>query len=305
MTKNRLALGLSFLIALLMWIPQKLTKSYRHKIALKISATPPQDRQISGQKIVSLPIEISGKGNKLSRLTSDIKTDTLLIPVFSKAMSTQISASEIITQAREKYHIPEEISIRPDVSFIRFSFDSVTTKILPVIADYSLIYKSGFNKIGLVTITPEDITVVGPHELLNDMTYLSTEDLYITEIDESIEAVIPLQIPEFKDEVVYSHRQVTFQLGVDELTEKEVMVELEGFDNDGQTWQLFPDKVLVRLGIPLNRHANFNRSNIKLKLSALGDQAVSVEVDSLPVDAVYISHSPKILRYFVQRNDSL
>ncbi len=305
MTKERLTLGLCLLIALVLWIPQKLTKNYTHKISIQVGVQTPNNRLTVGNTIESFPIEISGKGNKLYKLDNRLKRDTLLLPYSGSDLVREYDATEIIAHLRDRYEIPMAISIRPDIMQLSFEFDSITTKSVAVNPIIFFELKSGFGKIGQLKLRPPTVEITGPHEILNDIDFINSDTIDLGVLDQTTEKLLDLSAPNSISKKYINPKQVVATIEIDQLAEKELTIQLNDFKKDGKLWNLFPDKVKVTLSVPLKQYHDLTASAVEIELSDLGNQAVSVSITKLPPNTDYITHSPKILRYFVQRNDTL
>ena len=305
MTRDRVILGLSILIALLLWLPQKLTKSYRHNIALKISATPADNRQLVQDAVKLFPIEISGRGSKLYKLSSDIKRDTINLSYLGENLRKTFSAGEIIAEVRDVYAIAEEISIRPDLTSLTFQFDSIMTKVIPVVSQIDPTLAAGYGMINEISIVPDEISITGPYDALQSISSIPTESIELADLKMKTTREVVLQVPVKSSGIRTSHGSVVAVIDVDQLVEKELIVPFDTFIEGGKSWKLFPDQILVTVSVPLRMLNDVRPADIQLKTTVQGDQAVSVDVDQVPQNIKYINHSPKILRYFEQPTDTL
>lgn len=302
-TKDRVILTLSVLFALLLWIPQKLTKNYTHKIPLKVSVATPADRQVINDAIQPYPIEISGRGSNLFLLDGSIKSDTLELIYHGTGLSQTYGESEIINTLRSTYDINEEISIRADLTRLTFEFDSILSKEVPIKLNLEYQLASGYGQIGPVELTPSTVVITGPHELVKSIDKIETKTEIWPNLSTTYSEEITLQ-EDTSGTLQYSTMTTIATVPVDQLSEKEVFVSLSEHVKNKPDWKLFPDRILVRLSVPLQMYSMVQPEDIRLTLTPLGDQAVSVKVDSVPPQIHYISHSPKIVRYFKQQTDT-
>ncbi len=305
MTKDRLALGLSLFIALLLWIPQKLTKSYRHDLLLKISLDPPSNRQVSGKAVALVPLELTGSGNKLTGIKSAIKFDTIYIPYSGNGLNPEIDNATLFSHIRQVYNIPDAVSLKTEINTVKFLLDSITTKEVYILDDLNISYKSGFGPVGNIQLTPDRLRISGPHEMLNRIDTLLTAPQTLTAVDKNMTVQLQIEIDSSWRGVQVGQKFVQAKIEVDEMAEKEIIISLNDYKNDDKVWKLFPDKVLVKVSLPLSKYSSLSSENIHLELIDIGDQAAAVEVRNLPHDVRLINYSPKIIRYFVQRSDTL
>jgi YbbR domain-containing protein len=298
MTKDRVLLLLSILFALLLWIPQKLTKTYRHKILLNVSVNVPDNRQVVSEAVLQYPIEISGKGSKLYHLSGAIKRDTLRLPFDGEELTKEFFDSEIISTIRSQYNISDDISIRPELSQLAYEFDSIMTKVVPIKSMVRLSFQSGYGQVGEIKLEPTEVTVKGPHDVVSAIQQIATADISLENLTKNTVKEVDILLHEKAARTSLSTNHTILKVEVDQLIEKEILVPLEEISQDGKTWKLFPDKILVRLSVPMRQHASISADDIQLTVQPQGEQAVSVSVAKIPNDVHYISHSPKIVRYF-------
>ncbi len=305
MNKDRVLILLSTVFALMMWIPLKLSKSYRHKIPLKIGLTTANNRQVVQDKIKLYPVEISGKGSKLFKIDNDFKSDTIFMPYLGAELIKDFSSSEILSYIRSIYGISEDVSIRPDLSRLTFLLDSIKTKVIPVNSTVTYSFATGYGQINDLKMVPEEISITGPHDALSHIHSISTQSMDIADISANQTFDVALVKPEVQAEISLSHNQISTIIEVDELVEKEVIIQLGEMMEDGKSWKLFPDRIIVTLSVPLSMLDQIHPEDIKSSLQKQGNQAVSVNINDVPKNVRYINHSPKILRYFEQPTDTL
>lgn len=301
MTKERLILTFCILFAGLLWIPQKLSKRYTHHTIIPVSVMTPTDVMIASKPVHHIPLMIEGNGNQLIKLETDMHADTIFMNWRDEGNQLEYYQSEILAAIREHHQMAKNINLDTDVARIDFSFDSLATKRVRIYPDLHLDFRSGFGIAGPFLITPDSIDVAGPREILVDLDSIRTQPVYQNDVQEDIHTMVTPQVTIYDQDGPHplrlSTHRIEVKVPVDLFVEKVLIVPLQRQD-DSSRLRIFPDHVSIKLSIPTDRYSSVDADDIRVDLSPVENQSMTVRITSLPPYTRYISHTPKLIRYY-------
>ena len=255
--KLRLFLGF-FVLSVLFWLLINLSKSYTGQITIDVSySTLPKDKVFQNEPIKSLNATVTATGFDLIRYKlRDRKVQVDLSKIAYKSGSLYYYLPN-----SQKYELQKQLladtrldQILQDTVFI--SLGTNGSKKVPINLAANISYKSGYNSVNALLLTPDSITVLGPQEQLDTLQVVVTSILEMQEVSKDINTTLKLEKP--KDMPwTYSQDEVQVFALVDRFTEGQIKVPFKiiNLPKNAQV-TTFPSEVEVFFQVGLS---NYNK----------------------------------------------
>jgi hypothetical protein len=150
--------------------------------------------------------------------------------------------------------------------------DSLATRTVPVRTDEAFLIASGYVRFGPTVLSPDSVRLGGPWSLLTDIRALTLEPIGKDEWDESIDEMVPVQLPPvynlscFPEEVHVT--QVIEPFATREYDSLPVTIAASGSD---VTCTVDPPWVSVEIGGPESRMGNLTGDSVRVVYVAARD----------------------------------
>jgi hypothetical protein len=202
-----------------------------------------------------------------------------------------LTATQLAAQLAAVLPLQQEISvIKPDTLY--FTFEKTISRKVPIRPKIQFVLSSQHMLTGPVKAVPDSVTLKGPSRLLDTVSGVFTELLALGEISASQTPVARLKKPYRLASVEFSHYQAELHVSVEKFTEVTVEVPI-GLPPDGQCrLKVFPDKVNLRLIMPLSRYKDLDKIPVSAFVNCPGidentGYTLTVRPGSLP-DGVHL-----------------
>jgi len=155
----------------------------------------------------------------------------------------------------------EIISFNPDTLF--FDFSSRHVKRVPVKLMAGLKYERQFAQSGSVNIQPAYVTVSGPAEVLDKITFWQTDSVKLTQVNQSFNGRVYLK-PAAEGNLSVLPKSVMVNIPVDEFTEKTLEIPVKLINNHNYyDVKVFPQKVKVTFTTSLSDYPDANEDDFE------------------------------------------
>ena len=213
--------GLFFLLAFLILVLSKLSKSYTEIITVGINYTNlPEDKVLTSDDQPELNIMVTTYGFNLlgsyfydKTIPVDFDNDVFIkgedyVWIANRALPT------IENQFGNNFKI---VSIQPDT--LSFPFGTLSVKKVPIQINSSVTYASGYDTLKGVIVVPDSVKVIGSSSEINTINYVETSELSLFNIKENINTSIRLKLPEEGHTLKLSQDEVVITAEVQKFTE--------------------------------------------------------------------------------------
>ncbi len=212
---------LFLVMAFIILIISKLSKSYTNTIAFKIEKiNVPDEKVILNNSDSILNITLNTHGFKWldyyfksPKITIDFSEDVTLGHskfIWTKANTRLFSNTEFTKQVKI-------INIYPDSLF--FNFDVNSVKKIPVKLRENISFSPGFDSFDGFTITPDSIKIIGPKHVIDTIGHIETEAVILKGVKTDIHETIKLDLPIKNDNIRFSSKSVDLSASVERFTE--------------------------------------------------------------------------------------
>src|SRR5690606_4243233 len=126
---------------------------------------------------------------------------------------------------------------------ISLQFDSLQTKLVPVMPQVNLNFRPQFNISGEVTVDPDSVLISGPAGMIDTLQILYTEPRTFNDLETSIIQAIRIYNPR---RTSLSPERVTLHVPVEKFTEKKITLPVQIINMpENIQIKLFPPQVAV------------------------------------------------------------
>lgn len=283
-----------FLLAVLLWLFVVTGREYESIVEVPIEA----ENIRSGKIIVSdLPniavVKFQGVGRSL-----------IYLKIFGNAkVSLDLSSIKYyydfpLTPENVKYpsslHIKPVSILSPDTVFIRI--DEKVERSIPIVPAVEINPKAGFCILGEIKTTPSSILVVGPLSILKDLEYITTEDLILNEVKNSIDRDV--KIEPIDPRISTTLKKVKITADIERLTDFEIKNVQVTFHNQpaGLNLRPNPSSLTVKIRGPLSAVKKANDENVRAIISLPEDWSLRkntfVPLVSIPDNTELVDFEP-------------
>lgn len=109
------------------------------------------------------------------------------------------------------------LNMTPDTLFFRYDVNMI--KKVPVKLNADIKFSAGYNTTDPIGLEPDSIVVIGPHVLVDEITALETEEVYIEEVRADLNKEAKLKLPENLGDLKFSSTEVHLKATVEKFTE--------------------------------------------------------------------------------------
>lgn len=213
--------GLFFLLSFCFWGLTKLSKDYTETISFEIVyKNVPEQHQITLDSSKKVNVTVNAYGFNLlryafykPRLKIDFNSDVVRVNK-NYVWNAQQNAPKINSKFKNSVDI---ISIQPDT--LRFPFQALAVKKVPVIPEVSIELASGYDMLAPVKVVPDSIKVIGSKEGIAEISSVSTKLLELKNVNATISQPVDIEIAEDLKHLKLSKNQVTIKGKVEKFTE--------------------------------------------------------------------------------------
>jgi hypothetical protein len=152
-----------------------------------------------------------------------------------------------------------------DQDTIRFPFETLSVKKVPVVLNSKVTFKSGYDILNHFTIQPDSVNVVGSKSDILEITKAETELLSLKNVSDTINTMMLLKKPESKN-VTFSVNEVKISAKVEKFTEGTLEVPISIVNKPlDVSINYFPKLITVTYDVSLNNFKNIKPMDFKLE----------------------------------------
>lgn len=297
------------LIATTLWFLDALSKSYSTTLSYNVRyVNPPEKLFLANNPPSKLDLRVEAHGFTLLRhkLAFSFSPILLDLSAFTENMDSvngdvRVTSESLIRRIGNQ--VSNEISIAevsPATIFLRF--DSLMTRIVPIVPKFTMNFKPQFNLNGTVMIKPDSIEISGPAGVVDTITFLPTVPVTFSDLETSIEQLISVQHPV---RTRLSPERVLLSIPVEKFTEKKIIlpVQIINMPKDLQI-KLFPPQVAVSFMVGLSSYeditsADFTATVDYIQVSS-NRETLDVQIEATPLYIQLAKVTPSSVEYLIE-----
>lgn len=251
----------------LFWVVTKLSKEYTHTVLFKaIYTNLAKDKIVQSEPTKNLIITLKTSGFGLFNYSikkKKIKIDIQNLLRKNNDLFYYLPNDNIASFQDQISSDVSIVSILPDTLF--FNFGSLNSKKVKIKPNFKLHFKTGYNLVKKIQITPEFITISGPEKQLNSITTITTGELALKNISKNFKKIIPIILPEKSKNINFSHSEIVVEAKVDKFTEGTIKLpyQLINVPNKANI-SAFIDEVTISYRVSLANFDKIQASDFKI-----------------------------------------
>lgn len=293
-------------LAVVAWVTVTLSRTYNFKVKQVLAyKNAPKKRAFHSLQSDTVDVTVKGTGwqmlfSKINNMNSAIKIDLRSLEYQDYLLlSEQVKA---INKSKEYQH--DIVSFDPDTLYFDFSHRRV--KRVPVKLSMSLKYQQQFAQSDDIMIKPRYITISGPSNVIDKISFWKTDSLKADNISESINTRIKLA-PVKEGNIGIYPNSVQVQVPVNEFTEKTIDVPVTLVNNsDYYNVNVLPKKVKVTFTTTLNKYAQMTEEYFEAQADLnmwkqYGYKVLPVKVTKLPDFCRIVKIEPQNVDFIIKK----
>ncbi len=300
------------LIATMLWFLNALGKDYTTTLTYSVKyVNPPKNLFLANAPPSKLELNVQAHGFTLLRHKLAFSFSPIVLDLTTISQNMNQSSNEILVPSevlirRIGTQISKEISVNevspPVLSLV---FDSLETKVIPVIPRVSTGFKPQFFLKGIIAAKPDSIKISGPAGILDTLTFVYTENRTFSGLEASAERILNVIHPR---NTSISPEKVTVHIPVEKFTEKELTLPVKVINNpDDVELKLFPPQVSVLFLVGLSEYENVTASiftaSVDYNQVRAGDATLVVTVETQQPFIQLMKVSPNSVEYLIETNN--
>lgn len=264
----------------------------------------PQKRAFHPLQSDTVDLQVEGTGWQLLFARLRINPQSIAVSLNSLNSKDFVVFSDQLYNVNKQLESSQKvISVKPDTLY--FDFTKRTVKKVPIKLVKEISFVKQYDISNEVKLNPKYVTVTGPIEELDKISFWGTDTLKLENVQSSSTARIAMQHSTHKNVSIFPS-SVEVKLPVDEFTEKTVEVPLKIINNRNyNSIKLYPKKIKVTFLVALS---NFNQvddsfiqatvnadewldlhhSQFKVKITAFPDYCKLISINPSKVDFVIV-----------------
>ncbi len=260
--------GLFFLLSFCFLALTKLSKNYTETISFElVFKNVPEEHHVDLDSTKKVSVTVNAYGFNLLRysfykpkLEIDFNTDVVLKNK-TYVWNAQQNAPKVGARFRNSVDV---ISIHPDT--LRFPFQSLAIKKVPVNADVRIEFAPGYDMLHKIKVIPDSVKVIGSEKLLSKLEYVTTENLELKHVNSNIDKSLGIAIDERLKHLKLSEKSVKIQGHVEKFTEGTFNVPVTIINlPSGVNINFFPKTIPVAYNVSLGNYKLVKTSDFRIE----------------------------------------
>lgn len=287
------------------WFLVKLSEDYTTQTSFRLQLTDaPTDQWISSdEQSVKMSLNVDGfhvLRYKMIREPKRVVTIALSdVPYRQENGDTYSFSSQYVAEKiADRLNISAS-DITMNDAMIYFNMSPLKSKVVPIVLRSDIKTQRQFGLYGIPTLEPASVTIYGPDEIIDTVRSVHTELLSRTNVGESFNASVGLDLLDGKIHSNTTEVNATFE--IDKFTEMDVEVPIKM--TDSLKMRFFPETMSVKCLVAMRDYASispesFNVSVDKQQLKAM-QPLLDVSLASWPPTVQILSTHPDKVEYLI------
>lgn len=309
---QRLAIfAVCLVIATILWFLNALSKNYTTQIAYPVKYVQlPRNKFIINEPPKNLQLRVNAHGFTLLRYKLHLAFYPVELNISEIMVENRLPSGSLLTikpgDILEKITIQISndlniLDVRP--SSIHLVFDSLESRMLPVVSRPDIHYMSRFGQAGDISVIPPMVEVTGPRAAMEKTDTIYTEKRTFRNVKTDIVKDISIEIPASFE---VQPEKVTVTVPVDEFTEKsfQVPVAIHSLP-PGKRIRLFPRQAEVSFSIGLKSFSEITAETVKIYVdwqdAESGLPFLPLRADSITSKLKSLKISPRNVEYLIEQ----
>ncbi len=309
--KQLIVFLICLLIATTLWFLNAMSKDYTTIVSYPVKyINPPKNLFLANKPPEKFDLKVEAYGFTLLRHKLSLSFSPIVLNLTNITRNLESnSGNYTINSAGLIRRISDQISneitiseIQPD--FIELKFDSLKSKMVPVIFDITTEFKPEFNLKKPISSIPNKVKITGLSAALDTINSIKTKAKSFIKIDTDINKEVELTEPEG---ISVTPKRVELKIEVEKVTEKELKIPIKVLNQpENKSVKLFPSEVKVLFTVGLSEFdkitsADFSAS-VDYNTIEPGSEYLDVIIDKKPPLKQLIKFNPGKVEFLVESN---
>lgn len=305
-SRNKIKLFVFFLlVASIFWILTKFSREFTTSMIAKINyANMPETAELAQNNPKEISFDLTANGfeilfYKFQKPTMDV--DVAKYYDQDKDGFT-ISQNLLVRKISSKFNKYTEIK-NLSVDNLVVKLDPIVLKKVTIKAQMDIKFKEGFKPIDSIQLTPDSVLISGPKGILEEISYVNTEILSLSNVEKKISKTIKIASP--SDKIVkITPAKIKLEWPVAEFSQGQFILPVEVINlPPGVELKLVPERLSVSFDIAVDDFSAVSRENFKLVCDYSKrnnkENFMLPMLSKKPNGAVNIVFEPKKIDFFI------
>jgi hypothetical protein len=253
-------------LACVIWILTKFSKEYTATISANVFYKDiPENAVLSDSNAKELNFEVTANGFTFLQYQFNKPELNLSLLNYQPDENESIVLAENDLSRLINDELGSDVNITNlSPSELVISFDRLATKVIPVEPNVQVQFREGYKSIRGIKLIPDSINVSAPEDLIQEITSISTEELSITDVHESLNRDLQLLLPEF-DGVRVNPSEINMILEVTEFTQKTLSIPVTILNlPEDTTVKIIPEQINVSFDVAMEKFNEISAADFSL-----------------------------------------
>ncbi|MCW5519639.1 YbbR-like domain-containing protein [Aureitalea sp. L0-47] len=253
-------------LACVIWILTKFSKEYTATISANVFYKDiPENAVLSDSNVKELNFEVTANGFTFLQYQFNKPELNLSLINYEPDENENIVLAENDLGRLVNDELGSDVNITNlSPSELVISFDRLATKVIPVEANVQLQFREGYKSIRGIKLIPDSINISAPEDLIEEITAISTEELSLTDVHESLNRDLQLVAPEF-DGVKVNPSEINMILEVTEFTQKTLSIPVTILNlPEDTTVKIIPEQINVSFDVAMEKFNEISAADFSL-----------------------------------------
>ena len=270
-------------IAFVFWILVKLSQTYPTVKPVMLNIEMPEDKCLLRMPPADVEAELRGTG-------WDLMLEHFFhsrIPVFISMLDNTnlyLNQNRMRTEIRNSLRFSAIEVLSVNYENLEIELDQKINKRIPLVLEKELDFAPGNQLRELPTLEPDSITITGPAQLIDSLTYWPTTVLQLADVKSSTKVFLPLEPA--PPALQLEPNQVEVALEVEQFTEKTLYIPVSiNHAPEGDSLKIFPDKIQLTCQVGLSKYNEVAYQDFEIQ-AELKDVPLQEGKNTVPVKLI-------------------
>lgn len=247
-TQRLIAMGISFGIAIILWMLVNLNNTYTTELEVVLRLTElPENEVLVTQWPEVATAEVTAEGWQLVSMA----TNRPVVSVILGDAPSEVNVQALVTTELSSF--PGLSTQRVNPVSLALDYEPKVTKIVPIRPAIQLSYEQQHGPFGPWSVQPESVRITGGKSMVEALEFWSTVDLSLEDVRQTVIRAIPLASTQNGLELDVN--AVEFEQPVKQFTEGELTLPINILGAPlGKEYTLDPSSVTIRFLVPVDQY---------------------------------------------------
>lgn len=289
---DRAILLLCISIALVFWLLNKLSKSFKTVDQIRIEYRLPTGKTFHHTPPNIVNASIQGRGLELTYIHFFNRERKMVLNLTDQANQVYTS-NQLKSAIRELYATNVEV-VDMDTNQLVIELEDEATRLIPLKVVAQLNFVSGFYLQKDLQLTPDHIRISGPKSLIDSLPYWTTDTLKLSGLKADVQKKVNVAKPGLAM-IKLGTQFVEAKIAVEQFTEKTMFVPIL-IKNQPAKLKIFPDKIKLSCTVGLSRYNQLNTNFFRAEVDLKGISENTTN-NTLPVTLTHQPHFVKNIQF--------